>query len=146
MPRCRRGGGSTHWFVRAEVVGALPHPTTDSNLIPASVAENELIARTDTARLFGKSCLFVSCVLTSSDVQGNEVGAQGMLGCGAPLCDLSAGPVMYCSGAGRTQSVLRVAAHCAMALRALQPPVPPHRYPAARHRALLIYCYTGFHN
>lgn len=63
-----------------------------------------------------------------------------------PICDLSAGPVMYGCGAGRPQSGLCVAAHCAMAFRALQPPVPPYRYPAARHRALLIYCYTGFHN
>lgn len=41
---------------------------------------------------------------------------------------------------------LRIAARRAVLLRALQPPDPPHRYPAAHHRALLIYCYTGFHN
>lgn len=55
--------------------------------------------------------------------------------------------VRWCMAVGWTATVkLCVAAQCAMAHRALQPWVPPYRYPTARHHALLIYCYTGFHN
>lgn len=53
------------------------------------------------------------------------------------MCDLSA---------GRGPPEPRVAARRAWLRGALQAPVPPHRYPAARHHVLLIYCYTGFHN
>lgn len=63
-----------------------------------------------------------------------------------PICSLSAGPVMYsCGLSGHSQDcvlLLSVPWHSGP----LQPPVPPYRYPAARHHVLLIYCYTGFHN
>lgn len=59
------------------------------------------------------------------------------------MCDLSADVWLW---AGRTQSEPRVAARRAWLWGPLQAPVPPYRYPAARHHVLLIYCYTGFHN
>lgn len=59
---------------------------------------------------------------------------------------------MFDLSAGRTADAWlwagrkHVAARPAWLWGALQAPVPPHRYPAARHHVLLIYCYTGFHN
>lgn len=68
-----------------------------------------------------------------------RVGGGG--GCLCVTC-LQVAPQMCGCGAGRKH----VAARRAWLWGALQAPVPPHRYPAAHHHVLLIYCYTGFHN
>lgn len=71
---------------------------------------------------------------------------QGMQGNGVqltPVCRSSDAQLL----AERLQPELHAAAHSAMERGGpFSPPDPPYRYPAARHPALLIYCYTGFHN
>lgn len=71
---------------------------------------------------------------------------QGMQGNGVhltPVCRSGDAQLL----AERLQPELHAAAHSAMERGGpFSPPDPPYRYPAARHPALLIYCYTGFHN